>query len=72
MDDIFFDRIGKIILGKHKNWFIKIKDDTKKSGGYYILLSKTNSFNKEVFDDWLENYEDLKQYFFEKEWIIEW
>jgi hypothetical protein len=70
MNHIFFDKVGKITQGNHKNWFIEIKDDTKKSGGYYVLLCKTSSFDNEVFDNWLENHEDLKQYFSEKEWVM--
>jgi hypothetical protein len=72
MTEIFLNKIGKIIHGKQKNWFVKIEDDTKRSGGYYVLMCKTFSFDNEVFDDWLENYEDLKQYFSEKKWEIEW
>jgi len=72
MNDILFDKIGRIIRGKHRNWFIKVKDDTKQTGGYYVLICKTNSFKDNVYDDWLENYEDLKQYFLEKKWEIKW
>ena len=72
MHNILFDKIGKIIRGKHLNWFVKVEDDTKHTRGYYVLICKTNSFKSNVYDDWLENYEDLKQYFLEKKWKIEW
>jgi len=72
LNKILFGKIGKIIKGKHKNWFIKIEDDREGTGGYYVLICKTFFFDNNVYDDWIENYEDLKQYFLEKKWEIEW
>jgi hypothetical protein len=72
MNDILFNQIGKVIEGKHKNWFIKVIDDTNHTGGYYVLICESNSFINNVYDDWLENFEDLKQYFTEKKWKIAW
>jgi hypothetical protein len=72
MKEIFYGKIGRIVKGKHENWFIKIEDDRERTGGYYVLICKTNFFDKNVYDDWLENYDDLKQYFLEKKWEIEW
>ena len=72
MNNILFDKKGKIIQGKHLNWFVKVEDDTKRTGGYYVLICKTNSFIDDVYDDWLENYDDLKQYFLEKKWKVDW
>ena len=36
---IKLDTIGQIIEGDSKGWYIYIKEDLEKSGGYFLLLS---------------------------------
>ena len=65
------NKYGKIIKGDHKNWLIYIQDDKENTGGYLILY-KPSKDSELGYDDWVEKYEDLKQYFSEANWEIEW
>lgn len=68
---IKYDTLGKILEGENKGWFIKIIDDTENTGGFYIY--EFESIEKEQgFDTWLENENQVKGYFYESEWKIEW
>lgn len=72
MTNIVLDKIGKVLEGEDKGWFIKIVKDTERTRGYYVFFCKNKNFKGEVFDNWLLNYDDLQQYFVEKKWEIEW
>lgn len=64
---------GTIKSGKYTNWKIEIQDDTKDSGGYFILITNPNNTSqKEGFDDWVENNAQLQQYFIEAAYVIDW
>lgn len=64
--------LGKIINGKDKNHLVKILDDKANTGGFLILYSITNCLDDGFYDDWVENFESLKGYFNETDWVIEW
>lgn len=68
---IKYDALGKILEGENKGWFIKIIDDTENTGGFYIC-EFDNAENGQGFDTWLENEEQVKGYFYESGWKIEW
>lgn len=71
MNEIKINRYGKIIKGDYKGWVVFIQDDKENTGGYLILISQEKKSDI-GFDAWVENYDDLKQYFLESEWEIEW
>ena len=71
MNKIEINKYGKIIKGEYKNWFVFIEDDQENTGGYLILIMKTKE-NGPGYDAWVENYEDLKEYFLESDWKIQW
>ena len=62
---------GKIIEGESKGMFILVQDDTKRSGGFLILTSK-NPDLRDAHDDWVQNRDQLDQFFRESSWKVEW
>jgi len=54
---------GLITNGKYTGWYIFVEDDSKGSGGYYILFKKALENNTEGYDHWMENFEDVKNCF---------
>lgn len=71
MMDIRFDTIGKIVEGKNKGWYIKLVDDSEKSGGVFII-EFPNPQSGEGFNSWLERKSDIEGYFSECNWKIDW
>lgn len=70
---IKINEIGKIQQGNYLDWFVKVIDDsTGETGGYYISIFKNIDQKGEAYDDWLENFEDVEEYFKENNWIIDW
>ncbi|WP_335094818.1 hypothetical protein [Nostoc sp.] len=66
-------KIGNILSGEYLGWYILVEDDTKNTGGYYIYISKSRSFNSslsEGYDDWLESESFLPEYFIDLQ--VEW
>jgi hypothetical protein len=61
---------GKIISGPNSGYSIEIQDDSKESGGYFIVGWQENP--KDGFDYWVEKREYLDEFFEEAGWKIEW
>lgn len=65
---------GKILEGRHKDWYIYVEDDFKNTGGYLILVF--NDFNRfkslEGYDRWAEDKNTLVEMFKSAEWKIQW
>lgn len=73
MNNLRIEKYGQILEGDLKNWYIFIQDDAENSGGFLILLSASlNPADLRGFDDWVENFQDLKEYFQNKHWKIQW
>lgn len=64
-------KVGKIDSGDDAGSFIKVIDDAKQTGGFIILLSKSEKLEN-VFDYWVENEQSLKVFFEESNWLISW
>ena len=75
MQEIYYNRQGKVIEGSQMGKYILLIDDTKgKTGGYYLYNSSKN-FNDEapVYDNWYENYDTVLDFFANNkiEWLEE-
>lgn len=65
--------IGKILEGDNENWYVLIKEDFENTGGYLILISKDPDFiSIEGCDYWVEKYSNLRGFFDESNWKIQW
>lgn len=69
--EIRIGRVGKIMEGDEKGCFIKIMADAENTGGYLILTAEDKGFLR-GFDNWVESYANLKRYFDESNWTIDW
>ena len=71
--NIEINAIGKILEGDTTGWYVLIKEDFENTGGYLILISKDPSFSSgEGLDYWVETYDNLKGFFEESKWQIDW
>jgi hypothetical protein len=68
MDKIKINIEGIILKGDDFGMKIKIVDDSKNTGGYLILTYD----NIEGFDNWVETYFELEEYFKDSNWVIKW
>ncbi len=73
MIDLRIESYGQILEGELKDWYIFIQDDAENTGGYLILFSASlDPTDSKGFDDWVENFQGLQEYFREKKWKIHW
>lgn len=65
---------GKIVSGKSKGWFLRIEETEEGSESYLIIVSKDQNFSKyaEGYDCWAENSDELKGFFEDIKWVVEW
>jgi hypothetical protein len=70
--NIEFDRIGIIVEGERKGWYIKIDNDSKNTGGFLIIYNSSPDMSSNSgYDDWAENEECLKKFFLENSWVVD-
>ncbi len=70
--NIKIETIGRIISGDETGFFVKILDDSENTGGFIILTSPSKEFNNTVYDNWVEKFDYLEEYFNESSWVIDW
>ena len=71
MAEILFDKIGVARKGESKGWNVVIEKETDEYGDeYYVYLQ--NPKTNEIFDDYYDNFELLKEAVEEMdvEWIV--
>ncbi len=73
MEELKIETFGKVLEGEMKGWYIFVQDDNKNTGGYLILYSTSlDPAISKGFDDWVEDYKSLKQYFEEAKLRVQW
>lgn len=72
MTDIPLSIIGRILEGEERGRFVEVLDDADNTGGFLIFTYADEHRSPEVFDAWVENMDDVQQYFDESKWKIEW
>ena len=73
--EIKINTVGLITSGLDKGWYVRILDDTENSEGYLIVVFNSpdvKSKQFQAFDSWVENLEDLYEYFKESSWKVDW
>lgn len=71
MVNVKLDCLGEIIEGDEKGAFVKILDDSESTGGYLIITSDEKTFER-GYDNWVESWQGLEEYFKESNWVINW
>lgn len=73
-NDIKIGVTGKILEGRHQNWFIYVEDDAKNTGGYLILVFDNQDRLKSTrgYDRWAEDRDTLAEMFKAANWKIFW
>ena len=70
-DEIKIETQGRILEGKeYVGWGVFIEDLHEGKSSYLILISSPDHL--EGYDDWVENFKCLQEYFRETGWIVEW
>lgn len=69
--NIQINRLGKILQGDEKGYYIKIIDDLDNTGSFLILTFPDIDMKK-GFDNWVKDKRSLEGYFMESNWLIEW
>ena len=66
MSEIKFDTVGRIIKGEYPGWSIKVETTTADR----YLVSFWNG--DEHFYNWADSLRELKDYFSDKGWDVDW
>lgn len=69
--DIRIGNVGRIIGGDEVGKYLKIVDDSARSGGFLILVTSDKEM-KDGHDYWVEDKATLERFFRESRWSVEW
>lgn len=73
MNKIPINKTGIICNAESKSCYITVKYYSKNSTDFSIFISDSLTFSTEhTYDYWVENEEDLWQFFQESGWEIDW
>lgn len=64
--------VGRVIAGKDVGRYVEVVDNTKVSGGFYILTFENADRSGIGYDIWVDSLSDVDLYFVEINWDIEW
>ena len=68
---IKLNKVGKILKGDETGFFIEV--EYVEDAGYYIYTSSAQDFlSDETYDALVETREDVKSFFEESGWVIDW
>jgi hypothetical protein len=63
---------GRIVDGQDAGSFVYIQDDIENTGGYLILQSGRVEDVQRGYDNWVEGWGGLEQWFRNCRWRIDW
>ncbi|CAG0991648.1 hypothetical protein BURK2_02421 [Burkholderiales bacterium] len=69
--EVRLGKVGKIIAGDDTGHYVKVIDDREDSGGFLILIAKTQDM-QDGYDSWVEDEKALYRFFEESRWIVDW
>jgi hypothetical protein len=73
---ISINTLGKILEGEaYVGWYVYIQSLGSKNEGYLILVGITHPLsgdNQEGYDDWVQDYDAVVEYFQGYRWKVEW
>lgn len=65
-------KVGRITAGDEFEKFIRINELPDDPPSYLILLAEDSAFLNGCGDYWVENREDLREFFTEAHWEVDW
>lgn len=73
MNNIQIEKRGMILEGENKDWHLFIQNDSENTGSYLILVTPpSGASNYNAYDNWVEDYPSLEEYFKEANWRVDW
>jgi hypothetical protein len=72
MEKVPIGQLGLIVAGPEEGRVIEVVDDSEATGGYLIFTYSDFDRSPEIFDVWVESYEDVLASFGETGWRVEW
>ncbi|MGW1466729.1 hypothetical protein ACWCPT_20560 [Streptomyces sp. NPDC002308] len=66
------ERHGRILSGFYKGYFVKIHDDSERTGGFYIYLVNHVSAPTDGGDYWVADRAELASFVESSQWEIAW
>ena len=65
---MIFNKKGKIVEGKYKDWEIVALEDDETGGYYLIIWSEKDNIG---YDNWFERFDEMEK-FFKENYVVEW
>ncbi|MYX30853.1 hypothetical protein GTY75_30230 [Streptomyces sp. SID8381] len=66
------ERYGRILAGFYEGYFVRIRDDSEVTGGYYIYLVDDLAEPTDGGDYWVADKGELESFVESSQWEIEW
>lgn len=64
--------VGRIASGEEQARYVRVEDDREQTGGFLILTAADPGLSTDVADYWVETEADLRAFFDESNWVVEW
>jgi hypothetical protein len=63
-------RTGRITTGEHAGFLVRIQDDIKNTGGFFVVIWQESP--RVGYDYWVKDLSDLEKFLFESCWAVDW
>ncbi len=64
--------VGRIESGDDQGKFVKVQELADEPPSYLVLTAADDAFMTEGGDEWVEDFESLRQFFEEARWVVSW